>query len=58
MNAIGGQEDARSLRFTPAEAWETTGRIDVPILFHLDEQRRPAVRALVDARGVDDVPRA
>src|SRR5215469_8104189 len=36
MDAIGGQE-MRAPTLTPAELWETTGRIDVPILFHLDD---------------------
>ena len=36
INAIGGQE-MRAPTLTPAELWETTGRIDVPILFHLDD---------------------
>jgi prolyl-tRNA synthetase len=36
MNAIGGQE-MRAPTLTPAELWETTGRIDVPILFHLTD---------------------
>jgi len=43
MNAIGGQE-MRAPTLTPAELWETTGRIDVPILFHLkDGGGRPFV---------------
>ena len=43
MNAIGGQE-MRAPTLTPAELWETTGRIDVPILFHLkDNGGRPFV---------------
>jgi prolyl-tRNA synthetase len=36
MNAIGGQE-MRAPTLTPAELWETTGRINVPILFHLKD---------------------
>src|SRR5262249_43849532 len=36
MDAIGDQE-MRSPTLTPAELWETTGRIDVPILFHLKD---------------------
>src|SRR3954470_7898431 len=41
--AIGGQE-MRAPTLTPAELWETTGRIDVPILFHLnDSGGRPFV---------------
>ncbi len=36
MDAIGGQE-MRAPTLTPAELWETTGRIDVPILFHLED---------------------
>ena len=36
INAIGGQE-MRAPTLTPAELWETTGRIDVPILFHLND---------------------
>ncbi|MFL5942732.1 MAG: proline--tRNA ligase [Gaiellaceae bacterium] len=36
LDAIGGQE-MRCPTLTPAELWETTGRIDVPILFHLSD---------------------
>ncbi|HJQ49103.1 MAG TPA: proline--tRNA ligase [Gaiellaceae bacterium] len=36
INAIGGQE-MRCPTLTPAELWETTGRISVPILFHLKD---------------------
>jgi prolyl-tRNA synthetase len=36
MNAIGGQE-MLAPTLTPAELWETTGRIAVPILFHLED---------------------
>jgi prolyl-tRNA synthetase len=43
INAIGGQE-MRAPTLTPAELWETTGRIAVPILFHLkDSGGRPFV---------------
>ena len=43
IDAIGGQE-MRCSTLTPAELWETTGRIDVPILFHLkDSGGRPFV---------------
>jgi prolyl-tRNA synthetase len=43
INAIGGQE-MRAPTLTPAELWETTGRIEVPILFHLkDSGGRPFV---------------
>jgi prolyl-tRNA synthetase len=43
IDAIGGQE-MRCPTLTPAELWETTGRIDVPILFHLsDSGGRPFV---------------
>ena len=43
IDAIGGQE-MRCPTLTPAELWETTGRIDVPILFHLkDSAGRPFV---------------
>src|SRR5437660_6872037 len=43
MDAVGGQE-MRAPTLTPAELWETTGRIDVPILFHLnDSGGRPFV---------------
>src|SRR5262245_20173306 len=38
LNAIGGQE-MRAPTLTPAELWETTGRIVVPILFHLPDSR-------------------
>ena len=36
INAIGGQE-MLAPTLTPAELWETTGRIDVPILFRLQD---------------------
>jgi len=36
INTIGGQE-MLAPTLTPAELWETTGRIDVPILFHLTD---------------------
>jgi prolyl-tRNA synthetase len=36
IDAIGGQE-MRCPTLTPAELWETTGRIDVPILFHVKD---------------------
>ena len=36
LDAIGDQE-MRAPTLTPAELWETTGRIDVPILFHLTD---------------------
>jgi prolyl-tRNA synthetase len=36
INSIGGQE-MLAPTLTPAELWETTGRIDVPILFHLTD---------------------
>ncbi|HLX31521.1 MAG TPA: proline--tRNA ligase [Gaiellaceae bacterium] len=43
INAIGGQE-MLCPTLTPAELWETTGRIAVPILFHLkDSAGRPFV---------------
>jgi prolyl-tRNA synthetase len=43
INAIGGQE-MRCPTLTPAELWETTGRIAVPILFRLrDSGGRPFV---------------
>ncbi len=43
IDAIGGQE-MLSPTLTPAELWETTGRIDVPILFHVnDSGGRPFV---------------
>ena len=43
INAIGGQE-MLAPTLTPAELWQTTGRIDVPILFHLnDSGGRPFV---------------
>src|SRR5437899_617755 len=43
IDAVGGQE-MRAPTLTPAELWETTGRIDVPILFHLnDSGGRPFV---------------
>src|SRR2546421_1640 len=43
IEAIGGEE-MRCRPLTPAELWETTGRITVPILFHLnDSGGRPFV---------------
>jgi prolyl-tRNA synthetase len=36
MDAAGGQE-MLCPTLTPAELWQTTGRIDVPILFHLKD---------------------
>ncbi|MFL5959609.1 MAG: proline--tRNA ligase [Gaiellaceae bacterium] len=43
LDAIGGQE-MRAPTLTPAELWETTGRIDVEILFRLtDSGGRPFV---------------
>jgi prolyl-tRNA synthetase len=43
IDSIGGQE-MLAPTLTPAELWETTGRIDVPILFHLtDSGGRPFV---------------
>src|SRR6201993_3731317 len=36
MDGIGGQE-MLAPTLTPAELWETTGRIDVPILFHVTD---------------------
>ncbi len=43
IGAIGGQE-MLAPTLTPAELWETTGRIDVPILFRLnDSGGRPFV---------------
>jgi prolyl-tRNA synthetase len=36
IEAIGGQE-MRAPTLTPAELWETTGRIEVPILFRLQD---------------------
>jgi prolyl-tRNA synthetase len=43
IDAIGGQE-MLCPTLTPAELWETTGRIGVPILFHLkDSGGRPFV---------------
>ena len=37
MNAIGGQEMLCPV-LTPAELWETTGRITVPIIFKLEDR--------------------
>src|SRR5215475_11924153 len=43
INAIGGQE-MLAPTLTPAELWETSGRIGIPILFHLqDSGGRPFV---------------
>src|SRR2546429_1288131 len=35
MNAIGGQEMLMPV-LTPAELWETTGRIGIPEIFHVE----------------------
>jgi len=37
MNAIGGQEMLEPV-LTPAELWETSGRIGIPIVFHLEDR--------------------
>ena len=37
MNAIGGQEMLMPV-LTPAELWETTGRIEIPEIFHLEDR--------------------
>ena len=37
MNAIGGQELLMPV-LTPAELWETTGRIKIPEIFHLQDR--------------------
>ena len=37
MDAIGGQEMLMPV-LTPAELWEATGRIKIPILFHLQDR--------------------
>jgi prolyl-tRNA synthetase len=37
MNAIGGQEMLMPV-LTPAELWETTGRIKIPEIFHLEDR--------------------
>src|ERR687886_1192559 len=37
MNAIGGQEMLCPV-LTPAELWERTGRISIPIVFHLKDR--------------------
>ncbi|HEY3542936.1 MAG TPA: proline--tRNA ligase [Gaiellaceae bacterium] len=37
MNAIGGQEMLMPV-LTPAELWETTGRLKIPEIFHLDDR--------------------
>src|SRR5512133_2677149 len=37
MDAIGGQEMLMPV-LTPAELWEATGRIRIPILFHLQDR--------------------
>ena len=37
MDAIGGQEMLMPV-LTPAELWETTGRIKIPELFHLQDR--------------------
>src|SRR5690348_2858483 len=37
INAIGGQEMLEPV-LTPAELWETSGRIGIPIVFHLKDR--------------------
>src|SRR3954468_22013096 len=37
MDAIGGQEMLMPV-LTPAELWETTGRIKIPEIFHLQDR--------------------
>jgi prolyl-tRNA synthetase len=37
MNAIGGQEMLMPV-LTPAELWETTGRIKIPEIFHVEDR--------------------
>jgi prolyl-tRNA synthetase len=37
INAIGGQEMLEPV-LTPAELWETSGRIGIPIVFHLQDR--------------------
>jgi prolyl-tRNA synthetase len=37
MDAIGGQEMLMPV-VTPAELWETTGRISIPEIFHIDDR--------------------
>jgi prolyl-tRNA synthetase len=37
MDAIGAQEMLMPV-LTPAELWETTGRIDIPEIFHVDDR--------------------
>jgi len=37
MDAIGGQEMLMPV-LTPAELWETTGRIGIPEIFHLEDR--------------------
>src|SRR5213075_1626522 len=52
IGAIGGKE-MRAPSLTPAELWETTGRIDVPILFHLnDSGGRPFVLSWTDEESM------
>ncbi len=41
MDAIGGQEMLMPV-LTPAELWETTGRIGIPEIFHVERPRRPS----------------
>jgi prolyl-tRNA synthetase len=39
MDAIGGQEMLMPV-LTPAELWETTGRISIPEIFHIEDRTR------------------
>ena len=57
MDAIGGQEMLMPL-LTPAELWETTGRIAIPEVFHIEDRSGRRLRAPHDARGDGDVPLA
>ena len=43
---------------TPAELWETTGRIGIPEIFHVTDRNGRNVRAADHARGDGHLPRA
>ena len=57
IDAIGGQEMLCPV-LTPAELWEATGRISLPILFRLQDSGGRRLRPADVARGDDDLPRA
>src|SRR5262249_61478935 len=55
INAIGGQ-GMLSPTLTPAELWETTGRIDVPNPLHPNDNGRPALVPPLDPEEAVTLP--